>query len=84
MIKLVMMPPLDELKREFAPRLEANLPEYRVAVPETDEEARREIVDADAAYGWIPPEALKVATKLRVAAKSGCRSLSGLLLQGTD
>ena len=65
MIKLVMMPPLDELKREFAPRLEANLPEYRVAVPETDEEARREILDADAAYGWIPPEALKVATKLR-------------------
>ena len=65
MIKLVMMPPLDDLKREFAPRLEANLPEYRVAVPETDEEARREIVDANAAYGWIPPEALKGATKLR-------------------
>ena len=65
MIKLVMMPPLDDLKREFAPRLEANLPEYRVAVPETDEEALREIVDADAAYGWIPPDALKAAAKLK-------------------
>ena len=84
MIKLVMMPPLDDLKREFAPRLEANLPEYRVAVPETDEEARREIVDADAAYGWIPPESTEGRNKIEVAAKSRCRSLSGLLLQGTD
>ncbi len=65
MIKFVMMPPLDDLKREFAPRLEEALPEYRVAVPETAEEARREIVDTDAAFGWVPPDALKVATKLR-------------------
>jgi phosphoglycerate dehydrogenase-like enzyme len=65
MLKFVMMPPQNDLKRQWAPRLETSLPQYRVVVPETDEEARREIVDADAAYGWVPPEALKVATKLR-------------------
>jgi phosphoglycerate dehydrogenase-like enzyme len=65
MLKFVMMPPQDELKRQWARRLEHALPQYQVAVPETDEAARREIVDADAAYGWIPPEALKVAKKLR-------------------
>lgn len=65
MLKLVMMPPQNDLQREWAPRLQRNLPDYRVVVPETDEEARREIVDADAAYGWIPPETLPLATKLR-------------------
>lgn len=65
MLKLVMMPPPDALKRQWAQRLMQLLPQYRVVVPETDEEARREIVDADAAYGWVPPEALKVARKLR-------------------
>lgn len=65
MLKLVMMPPQNDMHREWAPRLQRSLPDYRVVVPETDEEARREIVDADAAYGWIPPETLKLATKLR-------------------
>ena len=64
MPKLVMMPPLDELKIEFAKRLPADLPEYQVVVPETVEEARREIGDADAAYGWIPPDLLPLAGKL--------------------
>ena len=64
MPKLVVMPPLDDLKRSFAPRLAADLPEYRVVMPETDEEARREIIDADAAYGWVPPDLLPLAGKL--------------------
>jgi len=65
MPKLVMMPPLDELKRAFAVRLPKDLPAYQVVTPETEEEARREIGDADAAYGWVSPELLPLAGKLR-------------------
>ena len=50
-----MMPPQNELQQQWARRLEQTLPPYRVAVPPTDEEARRELVDADAAYGWGRP-----------------------------
>ena len=65
MLKFVMMPPQDELQRQWARRLEQILPQYQVVVPQTDDEARRELVDADAAYGWVPPEALQSAQKLR-------------------
>ena len=65
MIKLVMMPPQNELQQQWARRLEQTLPQYRVVVPQTDDEARRELVDADAAYGWVPPEALESAQTLR-------------------
>jgi phosphoglycerate dehydrogenase-like enzyme len=34
-------------------------------LPESDEEAVRAIEDADAAYGWVPPGALRAANKLR-------------------
>ena len=65
MIKLVMMPPQDELRQQWARRLAQMLPQYQVAMPQTDDEARRELVDADAAYGWVPPEALESAQQLR-------------------
>jgi phosphoglycerate dehydrogenase-like enzyme len=65
MPKLVMMPPLDELKRAFAVRLPKDLPKYEVVLAETEAEARREIGDADAAYGWIPPDLLPLAGKLQ-------------------
>ena len=65
MLKFVMMPPLDEMRRNWAARMEAALPEYNIVLAETDDDAKREIVDADAAYGWVPPEALRVAQKLR-------------------
>ncbi len=65
MPKLVVMPPLDEFKRSFAGRLAAELPQYRVVAPETEDEARRELGDADAAYGWIPPDLLPLAGKLQ-------------------
>jgi phosphoglycerate dehydrogenase-like enzyme len=65
MPKLVVMPPLDELKRRFAGRLPADLPQYRVVAPETEDAARRELADADAAFGWVPPDLLPVAGKLR-------------------
>jgi phosphoglycerate dehydrogenase-like enzyme len=61
---MVVMPPLDDLKRQFAKRLPADLPQYQVVAPETLDAARRELADADAAYGWIPPELLPIASKL--------------------
>ena len=59
------MPPQDDLKKEFAARLSDTLPEYEVHSPETDKEASELIVDADAAMGWIPPETLKQARKIK-------------------
>ena len=65
MPKFVFMPPQDDQKREFAARLSDTLPEFDVHSPETDDEAFDVIKDADAAMGWIPSDALKVATKIR-------------------
>ncbi len=65
MLKFVMMPPLDEMKRDWAARMKETLSQYRIVMAETDEDAKREIVDADAAFGWIPPDALEVARRLR-------------------
>ncbi len=65
MPKFVFMPPQDDLRRRFAARLADTLPEYAVSAPETDEEALVEIKDADAAMGWIPPDALRAASRLR-------------------
>ena len=65
MLKLVMMPPQNDLQRQWAPRLQRSLLDYRVVVPETDAEVRHELIDADAAYGWVPPDALLAATRLR-------------------
>jgi phosphoglycerate dehydrogenase-like enzyme len=65
MPKLVIMPPQDDTSRGYAERLRSALPEYQVAAPESEAEARHEIVDADAAYGWVPPELLPLAQRLR-------------------
>ena len=65
MPKFVFMPPQDDQKRDFAARLSDTLPEFDVHSPKTDVEAFEMIKDADAAMGWIPPDALKVATKIR-------------------
>jgi phosphoglycerate dehydrogenase-like enzyme len=65
MPKFIFMPPQDQLKKEFAARLSDSLPEYDVHSPETNEEAKSMIKDADAAMGWIPPESLKLARKIK-------------------
>ena len=64
MPKFVFMPPQDDERRMFAARLADTMADYDVASPETDEEALEEIRDADAAYGYVPPDALRVAGKL--------------------
>ncbi len=64
-IKFVFMPPQDELTRWFARRLADSMAEYEVVLPADDAEAAREIVDADGAFGWVSPEMLPSARKLR-------------------
>ena len=65
MPKFVFMPPQDELKQWFATRLADTMPEYEVVSPATDADAQAELSDADGAFGWIPPEALPAAKRLR-------------------
>ncbi len=65
MPKLLMMPPQNDQLREWTARLQRELPEYQIVAPESDEQARQELADADAAYGWVSPELLPAATKLR-------------------
>ena len=65
MPKLVMTPPMRDRTRQFARRLRADLPEYEIVVAESDEDIRRELPDADAVYGWIPPELLPSAQSIR-------------------
>jgi phosphoglycerate dehydrogenase-like enzyme len=63
--KLVFLPPQRATTYEWATRLAEALPDVNVVVAETEEEAQREIVDADAAFGGIPKAVLERATKLR-------------------
>jgi phosphoglycerate dehydrogenase-like enzyme len=63
--KFVMLPPQTETTRDWGRRLAATVPEVRVVVAEDAEIAAREIVDAEAAFGWLGRDLLGKATKLR-------------------
>ena len=62
---LVMMPPHTSVRRDWARRIAQDEVGVRVLQPETPEEAARDIADADAAFGTIPPEVLAAARRLR-------------------
>jgi phosphoglycerate dehydrogenase-like enzyme len=62
---LVMMPPHTPVRRDWAARVARDDVGVRVLQPETIEEAVRDIADADAAFGTIPPEVLAAARRLR-------------------
>lgn len=62
---LVMMPPQSDIRRGWAETVARADVGVRVLQPETIEEVMRDIVDADAAFGAIPPEVLAKATRLR-------------------
>jgi phosphoglycerate dehydrogenase-like enzyme len=66
MSKYVMLPPIDDLIRGWAHQLAEALPELDVVVAESDEIAARELVDADGAYGWVPPDVLPTVERLRL------------------
>ncbi len=66
MPKYVMLPPIDDDIRAWAERLRAALPELEVVVVEDEAQAAQELTDADAAYGWVPPEVLPNVERLRL------------------
>lgn len=64
-MKLVLMPPQDDRRTRWLPRLQADLTDYEVVAPATNEDAKVEMQDADGAYGVVPLDTLKIANKLR-------------------
>jgi len=63
--KFVMLPPQTDTTREWGRRLADAVPAVRVVIAEDEAEAEREIVDAEAAFGWLPRELLGKAQRLR-------------------
>lgn len=64
-VKFLFLPPQTETTRDWAARLSTAGVDAEVMAAETEEEARREIVDADAAFGTITPALLGMAQRLR-------------------
>jgi phosphoglycerate dehydrogenase-like enzyme len=63
--KFVMLPPQSAITRDWAARLAEQVPEVRVVVAEDADTATREIVDAEAAFGWLHRDLLARGEKLR-------------------
>jgi len=63
--KFIMLPPQSDTTRAWGKRLTERVPEARVIVAEDMATAEREIVDADAAFGWLSADLLSRATRLR-------------------
>jgi phosphoglycerate dehydrogenase-like enzyme len=61
----VMLPPQTDVTRDWGKRLMKALPEARVIVVEDAETAAREIVEAEAAFGWLGKDLLARTKKLR-------------------
>jgi phosphoglycerate dehydrogenase-like enzyme len=65
MPKFVFLPPQRDVTRSWATALAEEVPEMQVVVSESLEQARTAIADADAAFGDVPPELLRVAPNLK-------------------
>ena len=63
--KFVMLPPQSDTTRAWGRRLAESVPEARVVIAEDAATAAREIADAEGAFGWLNPELLGAAKKLR-------------------
>src|SRR5437879_2220126 len=64
-VKMLFLPPQREQTREWARTVAEQVPDVEVVVAESAPDARREIVDADAAFGTLPADLLARAAKLR-------------------
>ena len=62
---LVMTPPINDGLRDWARRLRADVPGLDVVVAEDDVAASEAIARAEAVYGWVSPEMLPSANRLR-------------------
>ena len=60
-----MLPPVNDDMRAWAVRLGRDAPGIDVVVLEDDAAVRNRIADVDAAYGWVSPETLPLAGRLR-------------------
>jgi phosphoglycerate dehydrogenase-like enzyme len=60
-----MLPPQTDAARDWFKRLQADVPALRVVAPADEAEALREIVDADACFGFLTPPLLAAAKQLR-------------------
>jgi phosphoglycerate dehydrogenase-like enzyme len=65
MPKFVFLPPQRDFTRGWAAAVAAQVPALSVVVAEDLEAARREIVDADAAFGTLPAELVRLAPNLK-------------------
>ena len=65
MATLLMLPPQSDKTRAWAARVAAALPALDIIVAETDADAARVAVTAEAAFGTMPPALLRTAGKLR-------------------
>ncbi|MBI2964853.1 MAG: D-2-hydroxyacid dehydrogenase [Chloroflexi bacterium] len=63
--KLVMVPPQRPQTRAWAARVMDTVSGVNVVLPETEADTRRELRDADAAFGTLTPDLLKAAGKLK-------------------
>ena len=63
--KFVLLPPQSDTTRDWAKHLAEIVPEARVILAEDADTAAGEIVDAEAAFGWLGSDLLLKATKLR-------------------
>ncbi|MDA1280222.1 MAG: D-2-hydroxyacid dehydrogenase [Chloroflexi bacterium] len=63
--KFVFLPPQSSLVSQWIPRLLDSAPGWNIVTPQTDEDARRELADADAAFGTMTPDLVAAAPKLR-------------------
>jgi phosphoglycerate dehydrogenase-like enzyme len=64
-LKFLFLPPLSDITRDWARRLQAALPAIDIVLADDHAAALREVADADAAYGALTPELLAHAPKLR-------------------
>lgn len=63
--RLVILPPQNDRTRALALQIAAAVPEVKIALAQTEEDAKHEIATADAAYGNLPPGILGEAKQLR-------------------
>lgn len=63
--KFVMLPPQTDTTRAWARALADQVPEVRVVLAEDKATAEREIVDAEAAFGWLTADLLARARNIR-------------------
>jgi len=64
-VKMLFLPPQREQTREWARTVAERVPGVDVVVAENVDDARREMVDAEAAFGTLPGDLLALAGRLR-------------------